>query len=323
MALDCTMPTCPGRWLRTTILLLGALATSCSGRTSARTDAPTRVVVNGVELHYIEAGQGDPVILLHGDESDYRAWAPQILVLKPRHRVISYSRRYHFPNNNPISGTSHSALVDAEDLAGLMAQLGVPSAHLVGTSYGAFTALAFAIKHPEMVRSLVLAEPPVDQWVTGDARGAALYQQFMATVHEPAGQAFAKGDIEGAMRILIDSFDGAGAFKKLPAENRTAIMANARFSQALTASSDPYPNLSRSAVARLATPILIVKGVETDELHKLVTEEVGRVLPQAQRVTIAWAGHASPRQNPDSFNYAMLEFLGAASKSDKSPAGVR
>ena len=71
-----------------------------------------------------------------------------------------------------------------------------------------------------MVRSLVLAEPPVDQWVTGDARGAALYQQFMATVHEPAGQAFAKGDIEDAMRILIDSFDGAGAFKKLPPENR-------------------------------------------------------------------------------------------------------
>ena len=66
-----------------------------------------------------------------------------------------------------------------------------------------------------------------------------------------------------------------------------------------------------------------MKGVETDELHKLVTEEVGRVLPQAQRVTIAWAGHASPRQNPDSFNFAMLEFLGAASKSDKSPAGVR
>jgi pimeloyl-ACP methyl ester carboxylesterase len=56
-------------------------------------------------------------------------------------------------------------------------------------------------------------------------------------------------------------------------------------------------------------PVLIVMGAETDELHKMVTEEVGRVLPQAQRVTIPSAGHGSPRQNPDSFNYAILEFL--------------
>ena len=307
----------------TTILLLSVLTSSCSGRASAPAGAPTRVVVNGVELHYIEAGEGEPVILLHGGQGDYRAWQPQILVLKPRYRVISYSRRYHHPNDNPIAGTNHSALVDAEDLAGLMTQLGLESAHLVGTSFGAFTALAFAIKHPEMARSLVLAEPPIHQWVIGDARGAALYQQFMATVHEPAGQALAKGDSEAGMRILVDAFDGPGAFKKLPPENRTAIMSNARFFQAVTASSDPFPNLPRSDVSRLPMPILIVKGAETDELHRMVTEEVGRVLPQAQRVTIPWAGHGSPRQNPDSFNYAMLEFLGAASKSPKSPAGVR
>ncbi len=317
------MATPAGRSLRTSIVLLAALAASCSGRTSTRADAPTRVVVNGVELHYIEAGQGEAVILLHGGQGDYRAWQPQILVLKPRYRVISYSRRYHSPNDNPLAGTTHSALVDAEDLAALMAQLGLGSAHLVGTSYGAFTALAFALKHPEMVRSLVLAEPPIHQWVTGDARGAALHQQFMTTVHEPAGQAFAKGDTEAAMRILVDAFDGPGAFKKLPPENRTAILSNARFFQALTASSDPYPNLSRSDVSRLGMPILIVKGAETDELHKAVAEEVGRVLPQAQRVTIPWAGHGSPRQNPDSFNYAMLEFLKTASQAGKSPPGVR
>jgi pimeloyl-ACP methyl ester carboxylesterase len=155
----------------------------------------------------------------------------------------------------------------------------------------------------------VLAEPPIHQWVTSDARGAALYQQFMSTVHEPAGQAFAAGDTEAAMRILVDAFEGPGAFKKLPPENRTAIVSNARFFQAVTASSDPFPNLSRSEVSRLAMPVLIVKGAETDELHKMVTEEVGRVLPRAQRVTIPWAGHGSPRQNPDSFNFAMLEFL--------------
>jgi pimeloyl-ACP methyl ester carboxylesterase len=304
------MATRPGRLLGRTVLVLAMLGASCSGSASDRREAPTRVVVNGVELHYIERGEGAPVVLLHGGQGDYRAWQPQMLVLAPRYRVISYGRRYHYPNNNPLTATNHSALVDADDLAGLIAALGLGPVHLVGTSYGAFTALAFAIAHPEMVRSLVLAEPPVHQWVTGEPRGAALYQEFMSTVHEPAGRAFANGDTEAAMRILTDAFDGPGAFKRLPPENRAAILSNARFFQALTSSSDPYPNLSKSEASRLGMPVLIVRGEQTDALHKLVTEEVGRVLPQAQRVTIPWAGHGSPRQNPDSFNYAMLEFLG-------------
>jgi pimeloyl-ACP methyl ester carboxylesterase len=299
-----------GRLLETTILLLAVLGSSCSGSASAPRDAVTRVVVNGVELHYTEQGQGEPVVLLHGGQGDYRAWRPQLLALTPRYRVISYSRRYHYPNNNPLAATNYSALVDADDLAGLMTTLGLGPVHLVGTSYGAFTALAFAIAHPDEVRSMVLAEPPVHRWVTGDARGAELFQQFMSTVHEPAGQAFASGDSTAAMRILVDAFDGPGAFNRLPEDSRAVIMANAPFFKALTSSSNPFPDLSRSDVSRLRMPVLIVRGEETDALHRLVTEEVGRVLPQAQRVTIAWAGHGSPRQNPDSFNYAMLEFLG-------------
>jgi len=302
------MTTRAGRLLETTILLLAIIGASCSGSASAR--PPIRVVVNGVELHYVEQGQGEPVVLLHGGQGDYRAWRPQMLALTPRYRVISYSRRYHYPNNNPLSATNYSALVDADDLAGLIAALGLGPVHLVGTSYGALTALAFAIKHPDDVRSLVLAEPPVHPWVAGDTRGAELFQQFMTTVHEPAGQAFANGDGAAAMRILVDAFDGPGAFNRLPEDSRAAIMANAPFFHALTSSSDPFPNLSKSDVSRLRMPVLIVRGEQTDALHRLVTEEVGRVLPQAQRVTIAWAGHDSPRQNPDSFDYAMLEFLG-------------
>ena len=85
----------------TTLLLLSVLAWSCSGRTAAGVETPTRVMVNGVELHYVEAGEGEPVILLHGGQGDYRAWQPQVVVLKPHYRVISYSRRYHYPNDNP------------------------------------------------------------------------------------------------------------------------------------------------------------------------------------------------------------------------------
>ena len=306
-------------------LLFAALAASCSGRTSARADAPTRVVVNGVELHYIEAGQGEPVILLHGGQGDYRAWAPQILVLKPHYRVISYSRRYHYPNDNPIAGTNHSALVDAEDLAALMAQLGLdigpPRRHVVRRLHRP------GLRHQTprdgaQPRAGGTAHPSV-----GHRRRA--WRGALSAVHVHRARArrarrLRRATPRRAMRILVDAFDGPGAFKKLPPENRTAIMSNARFFQALTASSDPYPNLSRERrqPARHADPdreggrnrraaqagdggsrARAAAGAARDHSRGPVTARLGRI--------------------PDSFNYAMLEFLGAASKSDKSPAGVR
>jgi pimeloyl-ACP methyl ester carboxylesterase len=289
-----------------TCLLLGWMLTA----SAIPGQEPSKVVVGHVQLHYVEQGRGEPVILLHGGQGDYRSWQPQMKALADQYRVLAYSRRYHYPNQNPLSATNHSALVDAEDLAGFMAAMKLSKAHLVGTSYGAFTALALAIKHPELVHSLVLAEPPVHQWVTNTARGAVLYRQFMETAHEPAGKAFAKGDDAGAMRIFIDAFDGRGAFDRLPVERRAVVMENARFFKALTASSDPFPFLPKDEVRRLQKLVLIIRGADTDELHKLVTEELGRLLSNARRVTIPNAGHGSPRQNPTAFNAAALEFLG-------------
>lgn len=289
---------------------MAALVFLALGPLSAQTELPKRVVANGVELHYIDRGQGEPLILLHGGQGDYRAWPPQMQALSPRYRVISYSRRYHYPNENPLTARDHSALIDAADLAGLIAELELGPVHLVGTSYGAFTALALAVERPALVRSLVLAEPPIHRWVTDTERGATLFSEFMTTVQGRAGKAFAAGNDEAAMRIFIDAFDGVGTFDRLPAERRAGILLNARFFKAVTSSSDPYPNLPKDRVRQLRMPILIVKGADTDELHRLVTEELGRVVPNAERVTIPQAGHGSPRQNVAAFNAAMLEFLG-------------
>jgi pimeloyl-ACP methyl ester carboxylesterase len=281
---------------------------------STQDESPTRVRVNDVELHYIERGQGEPLILLHGGQGDYRAWPLQMEALSPRYRVISYSRRYHYPNQNPLTASNHSALIDAADLAGLIAELRLGPVHLVGTSYGAFTALALAVEHPELVRSLVLAEPPIHRWVTHTARGGTLFKEFLTGVQQPAAKAFAAGNDEAAMRIFIDTFDGVGTFAALPAERRTTVLQNAGFFKAATSSSDPFPNLPKERVRRLRMPILIVRGDGTDELHRLVTEELGRVVPDAERVTIRQAGHGSPRQNPRAFNAAMLDFLGRRGK---------
>ena len=93
------------------------------GQDASHSLQPTQMRVHGVELHYIEAGRGEPLILLHGGQGDYRSWEPQLQALSPHYRVISYSRRYHYPNNNPLTVPNHSAYVEAEDLAAFMRQL--------------------------------------------------------------------------------------------------------------------------------------------------------------------------------------------------------
>lgn len=60
------------------------------------------VRVNGVELHYVERGSGEPIVFVHGSLADYREWASVIEDLSPSFRTIAYSRRYNYPNKNPI-----------------------------------------------------------------------------------------------------------------------------------------------------------------------------------------------------------------------------
>ena len=294
------------------LVLFPLLFVLLSGQDIAQSVQPKKIHVRGIELHYIQQGQGEPLILLHGGQGDYRSWEPHMKALSPEFRVISYSRRYHYPNNNPLTAKYHSAYTEADDLAALIRKLGLGRVHLIGTSIGAFTALVLAVKHPEMVRSLVLAEPPVHQWVKDSPNGAVAYGEFMTTIWEPAAEAFKTGDDGGAtraMKILVDGFAGTGRFDNLSPEARSAAMQNSRFFKASTSSSDPFPNLSKAGVGRLRIPVLIITGENTIRIHKLVNAELARLLPKAEQAIIPKAGHGSPRENPQAFNEAVLKFF--------------
>ena len=219
------------------------------------------VRVGDVELHYVEQGTGVPVIFVHGSVDDYRTFEPQLEPLSKRYRVISYSRRYNFPNARRVPSGNHSALVEADDLAKLLNALGAYPAHVVGHSYGAYTALILAMKHPELVRSVVLAEPPLLRWLPGLPGGQRLYDDFMNGVWNPTGREFRRGNSEQAMRLTVDWFgrngyliDGKPAlFETLPAETRGFIMENALEWQALTTSSDAFPMLDRVGESHQST----------------------------------------------------------------------
>ena len=207
--------------------------------------------------------------------------------------------------------------MEAADLASLLQALGAYPAHVVGHSYGAYTALILAMKHPELVRSLVLAEPPLLRWLPGLPGGQRLYTDFMNNMWDPTGREFRQGNSEQAMRLTIDWFGKNGyliegkpaRFDALPAEDRSLIMENVLEWQALTTSSDAFPMLDRAAVKAIKVPILLISGENTMQMNKRINAELERLLPKAKTVVIRGATHEMWAEQPDACRAQVASFF--------------
>jgi pimeloyl-ACP methyl ester carboxylesterase len=128
------------------------LVLGCSGEPIEVTSG--YVDVEGARLYYEEAGQGTPVVLIHGGFLDRRMWDGQFEVLAQQYRAIRYDVRAH-----GLSRADSVAFADHEDLHQLMAALDVGRAAIVGLSMGGQIATDFALAYPEMVSALVLVGP--------------------------------------------------------------------------------------------------------------------------------------------------------------------
>ena len=85
-----------GHWIHWADARRGSMSGSLSGFDLA----PKRIQIGDIELHYIEKGRGDPLVLLHGGIHDYRSWLLHLDSFASAYHVIAYSRRYNFPNAN-------------------------------------------------------------------------------------------------------------------------------------------------------------------------------------------------------------------------------
>ena len=186
------------------------------------------IKTNGTKLEFIEKGQGDPVIFVHGSVNDFRSWHLQMEPFSKHYKAISYSRRYHYPNASSGDRSDYSVDLHAADLASMIRDLGLQRSHIVGSSYGAYTALVLAAKNLELVRSLTLGEPPILPWLKHINGGEALLAAFMMNVWEPVKISLQRGDIEVGVRTFINGVLGQGTFDKLPTQIRAAMMDNAQ-----------------------------------------------------------------------------------------------
>jgi len=273
-----------------------------AGQENRPPDLRKVAVGGGVVLHYAERGQGVAVLFIHGTLGDYSVWDRQLGPFAETYHAIAYSRRYNYPNTNKLR-PNHSAVVEAEDLAAFIQKLDLGKVHIVGHSYGGYTALFLAVKHPELVRTLTLAEPPV---VFAGGR----VEDARERVRKQARAAFEKGDTEGAVRAVVDS-GREGAYEKIPSPFRKLLLRNARELEALVTSDAMYPPLARDAVRKISVPALLLSGEKSPRSLKVIDEEMERLLPEKtrQRVIIQGADHGMWFQHPAACRKAVLEFL--------------
>lgn len=114
------------------------------------------ITVYGAKIHYLEAGNGPVVVLLHGLGGDWKNWAPTIGPLSAKYRVIVPDQIGFGLSDKPFLNYRVGTLVDFLDQ--LYKQLKIERASLVGNSLGGWTAAAFTLAHPEKVERLVLVD---------------------------------------------------------------------------------------------------------------------------------------------------------------------
>jgi pimeloyl-ACP methyl ester carboxylesterase len=287
------------------LLLMSALASLWLG---PQADGLRKVRVNGVELHYADRGAGDPIIFIHGGLMDYREWEPVASELAAGYRTILYSRRYNHPNQNPLRG-DHSARVEADDLAAFIRALRLPRARVVGVSYGAYTALLLALRHRELVHTLVLVEPPLLRWLPDLPGGKPVFDRLMSDMWRPAGRAFKARDTTEALRVTLDYFAGPGSLDQIPPEFRARLLSNIREWEALTTSADAFPAVARRDVQRLTLPVLVLSGGRTYPIAKLIDPELALLLPNAQHTVIPDGTHDVCSEQPPACAAAIRAFL--------------
>lgn len=295
------------------LLLLAALVSCAGDETPAHAlvaDGSLRpITVNGAELHYLARGGGPAIVFVHGGLADYREWLSVMERLNGRYTAIAYSRRHSHPNRPNPARLDHSPWTEAEDLAALIRELGAGPLHVAGSSYGAFTALCLALRHPDLVASLTVVEPPLVSWLPHIDGGQPVLDDFNDRLVVPVRAAFMAGDREAAFAITLRYFAGPDAMEQIPTDVQDSLRANLHDWEVMFRSSDLLPDVPHASLQDLRVPVLMLSGAETYKLGRLVDGELERTLPDVRRILVQDGSHDACSEEPAACARAIRGFL--------------
>ena len=264
----------------------------------------TSIEAAGTTFPAIVAGEGPPVVFVHGLLADDRAWAGLAdPIAAGGRRFIAYTQRGFGPGSSAEEHFSRDRNV--EDLVAILKGID-PPADLVGWSYGGAVALAAAAEAPDRVRRVVIYEPYVPE-LAPDA-DQSIGAEMGATV-----EAMDAGDIDAAAETAIEALLGLGegGFDDQPPEVQSFQRDNAP-SFAAHWNAEAPTAITCEALGAIDAPLLIVTGATTLPGFAEMSKAVAACVPGAQMVTLEGQGHGGPVFGRDAFSKLVLGFAGGS-----------
>jgi pimeloyl-ACP methyl ester carboxylesterase len=253
-------------------------------------------------LHYLDVGDGPPLLLVHGDFLDGpTTWGAQLETLPTHHRLIVPDRRGR--GQSPKEPRPYTIAGDAADLLRTAGAAAVDDFHLCGQSYGAIVALELARRAPERLLSLHLIEPPYLALLDDPAE-----RQRMLVAVEIFARARERGP-ERTVSDFVTMLAGPEAAARLRARPVWEVMLRESAALADVEPPSTYPAEAVDGV-RLAVPVRVYRGGRSNVALRRIAELLAARLPGAELVDIPEAPHDVQRLHGP-FNAALLAATGA------------
>jgi pimeloyl-ACP methyl ester carboxylesterase len=237
-------------------------------------------------IDYDESGQGPTMVLVPGSCSTGAAWRPIMSHWNNAFRCVTTSLLGYGRTAERRTADNADISLEAEMIEAVIQRAGAP-VHLVGHSFGGLSALAVALRHPQLVRSLTILEAPAPKILrlAGEDRH---YDEFhnMTVAYFSAFQAGQRN----AIARMIDFFAGAGTFAGWPQRVRDYAVETTAVNMLDWVSAYGFAP-TPSSLAKLTAPTLVVRGEKSHPAVKRANELLGRSIPGATVATVPGAAH--------------------------------
>jgi pimeloyl-ACP methyl ester carboxylesterase len=270
-----------------------------------------REPVNGYQTRWIEAGDGPPLILLHGLSGHAETWSKNITKFAESFHVYALDMLGHGMSEKPT--IDYSIAVLAQHVMSFMDAREITRANLIGQSLGGWVAAAIAINHPERIIAWVSATGAGLQ-LTDD--GEEMTRSIGAKVRDATNKALASPTL-GSVRERLEwlMFDKSIVTDELVAVrhhmyNQADFAAIApRIIDSVTASVDMNEMLTRDKLATVTRPTLIFWTRNNPTMQWDVGKTASEVIPNAEFYLMEEAGHWPQYEKPEEFHAVVIPFL--------------
>ena len=252
----------------------------------------------GEQIYYESAGAGDALVLSHGLGGNHAIWYQQVAAFAPAYRVITWDQR-GFGRSTDIAKQSGPAAA-VEDLKAVLDHLQIDRAHLVGQSMGGWSVAGFALKYPDRVRSLVLADTLGGIFTPEASKHYDAYIRQVATSPTPDQMPFIRHPALG------DALGTRDPAKALLYRAIGSVAAPAPAGMGLKLRQTAYP---LEQIRAMNVPTLFVVGDVDPIFPPAVIRSVAAEVRGARVVELPGAGHSPYFETPEAWNDAVRDFL--------------